>query len=145
MTRITKYDLVTEIMRAYDDLDACMCENVELKRMLKLRTAPPSGSDEGGGNALSAADITCLSVGRKKVFDDGVHTWREVKASRNEETGAIAVTPFEEFRKSAFSSCPASMSKNEFLGYFDSEFHAMYERQKEQAIEELKREEADND
>lgn len=138
--RISKYELVTEIAMLCDERDAYKRELEESRRNVKLCTAT-----EGEGNGLSGADLFCLAVGRKKVFSDGVYTWREVNASRDEDTGAIRVTTFERFREQAFSSCPASMSKDDFFEYFDAEFRAMYEKQKEQAIATLNEEEADND
>lgn len=135
--RVDKYELIREILMLCDELEASKREIAELERDVELCTS----TDD---SALGDADVYCLKVGRKKVFEDGVYSWREVSASRDEETGAISVTAFERFRESAFSSCPASMSRDEFFDYFDAEFRAMYEKQKKQAIEALKREEAEN-
>lgn len=133
--RISKYELLTEIAMLYDGFEdarrdlaawersACACEKAN------------------NGEGMSAIDLYCLNVGRKKVFDNCTYSWRSVTAVRDDETGEISVTAFEKFRESAYSGCPDNMSKREFFEYFDGEFHELYEQQKAKAIEQLKEEE----
>lgn len=134
--RMNKYDLITEIAMLCDERDAYKRELEDLQRGINACTA----ASEGEG--FNATDLMCLKAGRKKIFSDCTYSWRTVSATRNDETGAIEVTTFEKFRKEAFNRCPDSMSKREFFEYFDGEFRAMYEEQKDKAIAELKESEA---
>jgi hypothetical protein len=137
MTRISKYELVTEISMLCDELEAYKREAADAKYEKNLVAGFVHMKQE-----LSELDAHALNVGRKKIFDDHTYTWREVKASRNDETGAIMVTKFEKFRESVFYSCPDWISQRDFFEYFDEEFRALYDEQKAKAIAELKESEA---
>ena len=130
--RISKYELLTEI--------AMLCDNFEDARrdLAAWERRAQTCEKASDGEGLSAIDVYCIEAGRKKLFGDCTYSWRNVTASRNEETGAIQVTKFEKFRESVFHSCPDWISKREFFEYFDAEFQALYEEQKAKAIAELK-------
>lgn len=137
--RISKYELITEISMLCDELEAAKREISDFERVVDICEK----TNEGEG--LGATDMLCLNAGRKKIFSDCTYSWRTVNATRDDETGAIEVTPFEKFRNGAFNRCPDSMSKSEFFDYFDGEFRAMYEEQKATAIEMLKDEEKEGE
>lgn len=150
---VNKYELVTEISMLCDELETCKrkievqeCEietkRREIEELQRGVTLCESESDEG----LSSTDAYCLRVGRKEVFSRSFYSWRNVYASRDEETGEVKInTSFEKFRESAFASCPDHLSKCELLSYFDTQLHALYDEQKKKAIEELEQEEAEDE
>ncbi|MBE6468927.1 MAG: hypothetical protein E7001_02965 [Coriobacteriaceae bacterium] len=129
MTRINKYELVTEIAMLCDELDACRRELEDLRRGADARTAP------GGGGGLDVIDLMCLNAGRMKIFNDCTHNCRTVHAWRDEDTGEINATSFEESRENAFRRCPDSMSKRDFFEYFDADFRAKYEEDRARAVD----------
>lgn len=133
MTRISKYELVTEISMLCDELEAYKREAADAQFEKNIVTEHVYQQKE-----LSELDAHALNVGRKMIFKDHIYTWREVSASRNDETGAIMVTKFEKFRESIFHSCPDWICQRDFFEYFDAEFKALYEEQKAKAIAELK-------
>lgn len=136
---ISKYELITEVVRLFDELDACRRDLADLERGIA------ACSDVGKEKPVNPVDLICLKAGRQKLFDDCTCSWRSVTAARDEETGEIKVTGFRKFRASVTDRCPDSMSRNEFFEYFDSEFHALYEEKKAMAISELEAKEADDD
>ena len=133
MTRISKYELVTEISMLCDELEAYKREAADAQFEKNIIAGYVHQQKE-----LSELDAHALNVGRKKIFKDHIYTWREVEASRNAETGAIMVTKFEKFREKVFHSCPDWISQRDFFEYFDAEFQTLYEEQKAKAIAELK-------
>lgn len=138
--RINKYELTTEIAMLCDELEAYKRQAEDLQRMIDTCTQASSG--EG----LSAYDLLCINAGRKKIFDDCTNTyWNHVEASRDDETGAITCTRFEDYREKIYSRCPDSMSKRDFFEYFDAEFRAKYEDEKANAIAELDPQEGEDD
>lgn len=133
MTRISKYELVTEISMLCDELEAYKREAADAKYEKNIVAGYVHMKQE-----LSELDAHALNVGRKKIFHDHIYTWREVKATRNDETGAIEVTKFEKFREAVFHSCPDWISQRDFFEYFDAEFRELYAEQKAKAIADLK-------
>ncbi len=134
--RISKYDLITEIAKLCDELEAARRELRDVER--GIATCKDMEDEK-----INPADLLCVSAGRNKIFEDCTYTCSDVSATRDEETGEIKVTTFERFRDSALYRCPDTMSKREFFEYFDGEFRATYEEEREKAIAELK--EADDD
>lgn len=139
MTRISKYELITEIAMLCDEQEAYRRELADLKRDVEICS---SANDCEGFNVH---DLLCLNAGRKKIFSDCTYSWRKVTATRDGETGAIEVTTFEKFRDKVFNRCPDSMSKQEFFDYFDGEFRARYEEEKATAIADLRAEEQEGE
>ena len=139
MTRINKYELVTEITTLCDELDACRRELEDLRRGADARTAP------GGGGGLDVIGHMCLNAGRMKIFNDCTHNCSKVHAWRDEDTGEINVTSFEEFRRNEFKRCPDSMSMRDFFEYFDADFRAKYEEDKARAVKIIKFKEGENE
>lgn len=137
MTRISKYELVTEISMLCDELEAYKREAADARYEKGLIAGYVHLKQE-----LSEIDAYALKIGRKKIFDDNTYSWREVEASRNAETGAIQVTKFEKFREKVLHGCPDWISQRDFFEYFDEEFRALYDEQKAKAIAELKKSEA---
>lgn len=138
--RISKYELITEIAMLCDELEAHKRHAEDLQRMIDICTQADSA------DGLSGYDLMCINAGRKKIFDDCTNTyWNHVEASRDDETGAITCTSFEDYREKIYSRSPDSMSKRDFFEYFDSEFHAKYDEEKESAIAELDPQEGEDD
>lgn len=130
--RLNKYELITEIAMLCDELEAYKRSAESIKR--DIEALANAGSDDG----LNANDLMCLKVGRAKVFEDCTSTWyRHVHADRNEDTGEIEVTSFKKYCESTFVHAPESMSKNEFMAYFEDNFREAYEEEKAKAIAEL--------
>lgn len=137
MREISKYELVTEIVMLCDELETCRRERDALRHSVETL--------EGSGDSVDGLDLYCMMYGRKKVFEDCTSTyWNHAEATRT-DAGDIHVTSFEDYREMIYTRCPDVVSKTEFLSYFDAEFHAAYEVDKEKAVAKLEEEEADDE
>ena len=96
-------------------------------------------------DSIDGLDLYCLMCGRRKVFEDCVYLYpNNVKAERGDDD-VVHVTSFEDYRERIYAFCPAVVSKAEFFAYFDAEFRAKYELDKEEALADLEKEEGDDD
>ena len=131
---INKYELITAMMHIFDLLEAYQRECEQMRRDVKA-----------AGGATNPADLLCLKVGRKKVFEDcNFLLYNHVHAERRDD-GSIWVTPFEDWQHAVFQKAPDTMSKAEFLEYFDAIYHERYEEERTSALEALEAKEADDE
>lgn len=124
---IEKGELILGIISLFDELEAAKqaARNVETVYVDK------------DGEGLSQTDLIMLQAGRREVYKDCLYSWIECDASRDEETGAIKVTPYDTWLKKKVRKVPNYMSRVEFYDYFADRLTEDYEREKQDAIAKL--------
>ena len=141
-----KYDVITTIGRAFDDRDEAIREVNRLRRELARAQAmshiEPQSDDEPDEFALVRANI--FQIGKNKVFEDAVGYWRRVSVTRNEK-GEIEAQSFERWVDRALDKVPSYMSKDQFKSFFSIELESMYESEKAEAINDLRKSEENDD
>lgn len=128
---IGKGELIVSIIELYDALEASKRERDKRQVPAVIRTADTDGRE------LSKIDARMLEAGRIKVYESCMYSWRECKATKDEETGAISVMPYGTWLKEKVNSVPDYMSKTDFYEYFADRLQADYEREKQDAIAKL--------
>lgn len=128
---IGKGELIMSIIELYDELEIGKRERESWQVPAVLEC---SKNDSSG---LSKVDERMLEVGRIRVYESGIYSWNECKADKDDETGAISVTPYAKWLKSKVNSVPDYMSRADFYEYFADRLQADYEREKQDAIAKL--------
>lgn len=136
-----KYDVITEIGRAFDDRDEAIREVNRLRMEIQKRNAESDG-EERDEFALVRANI--YQTGKNKVFEGAIGYWHHVSASRNDK-GEIEVQSFERWLDRALKNVPSYMSKDQFKSFFSVELESMYESEKAKAVNELRKSEESDD
>lgn len=127
---IGKGELIVSVIELYDALEALKME----QGRQTLALAKPADAD---GHELSKIDARMLEVGRIRAYESCMYSWFECKATKDEETGAINVTPYAQWLKEKVRSVPDYMSKTDFYEYFADRLQTDYEREKQDAIAKL--------
>ena len=115
-----------------DDNMALAIENERLTRQLETP----------GSEGMTRLQAVFYEKGRKEVFKDGYHEYRDVRVVRDED-GAISAMPFEMWAEGALTDWdfPSCISKDDFLREFDAELREKYEAKKAAAVAALEEEE----
>lgn len=127
---IGKGELIVSIIELYDELEASKREQ-DKQAPVVIKPADTDGSE------LSKIDARMLEAGRIKVYENCIYSYRECRATKDEETGAISVTPYGKWLKEKVYNVPDYMSKTDFYEYFADRLQADYEREKQDAIAKL--------
>lgn len=128
---IGKGEIIMGIIELYDALEASKVER-DKRQVPSVRECI-----NGEGRELSKIDAMMLDAGRIKVYESVMYSWRECRAVRDDETGAISVTPYAKWLNDKVRSVPDYMSKTDFYDYFADRLQQDYEREKQDAIAEL--------
>lgn len=92
---------------------------------------------EAGADGSDRFDAYMIAAGKKTVLERSLYSWKECRAWKDEETGAVVATEYNKWVKEKISNLPDYMSKQEFARYFDAELRDMYEDEKSDAIAKL--------
>ena len=142
-----KYDVITAIGRAFDERDEAVREVNRLRRELSDRDSQlhfEQGKDDAEEDKYSLIRANVFRVGKLKVFEDALSYWKSVNVSRS-ENGSLSVQSFERWTDKVADRIPSYMSKDQFVDFFDNELRSMYEKKKAEAIDDLRRNEEEND
>ena len=133
---IEKGEMIMGGVELFDALEEAKRAADEAKRRdeARNRAACEAPHSDGGPSSL---DARMIEAGRAEVYGSSTYSWERCDATRDEETGAIAVTPYEKWRKSKVNSVPEYMSRTDFYEYFADRLKADYEREKQDAIAKL--------
>lgn len=127
--RMTKYDLMTEIMLLWDERDSLMRHVQELEgRTDKQR---------------SLVDQVFIKIGREVVLDEHTYGFRLVNAKRVD--GMAEFMTYKTFLDEVIKEVPSWCSKDEFKAVFAEELTARYERERAEAIAYLEDMEEDDE
>lgn len=130
---IKRQELVNDILDIYDYVDHLEKEVERLK--------PYSIKEEKeNSETLTHIDYLMISVGKQKILDRCLYSWREVKAEYDEENDTYNVTSYNNWlnEKLRRDEIPDSFSVDEFRVYFRKELQEMYEKEKTKALNEAK-------
>lgn len=126
-----KYEITTELMKTFDELEALKRENADLKRAVgdKIFTTQPDENSD-----FSILDYYAIQKGREAMYKEYFYQWHGVSVDRD-ESGNIEVTPYEEWLEYAYKRFPDYASRNLFIKYLEPILKAEYEKQKQKAID----------
>lgn len=127
---IGKGEIIMGIVELYDALEASERE----RDGRRAAVVAEHGSD---GGELSETDARMVEEGRAKVYGGCLRSWMKCEAARDDETGAVSVTPYEDWLKNKIGEVPDYMSRDEFVRYFADMLERDYERERQRAIAEL--------
>lgn len=130
---IKRQELVNDILDIYDYVDHLEKEVERLK--------PYSIKEEKeNSETLTHIDYLMISVGKQKILDRCLYSWREVKAEYDEENDTYNVTSYNNWlnKKLRRDEIPDSFSVDEFRVYFRKELQEMYEKEKSIALNKAK-------
>lgn len=130
---IKRQELVNDILDIYDYVDHLEKEVERLK--------PYSIKEEKeNSETLNYIDYLMISIGKQKILDRCLYSWREVKAKYDEENDTYNVTSYNDWlnEKLGRDKIPDSISLDEFRVYFRKELQEMYEKEKTIALNNAK-------
>lgn len=130
---IKRQELVNDILDIYDYVDHLEKEVERLK--------PYSIKEEKeNSETLTHIDYLMISVGKQKILDRCLCSWREVKAEYDEENDTYNVTSYNNWlnEKLIRDELLDSISLDEFRAYFRKELQEMYEKEKSIALNKAK-------
>lgn len=130
---IKRQELVNDILDIYDYVDHLEKEVERLK--------PYSIKEEKeNSETLNHIDYLMISIGKQKILDRCLYSWREVKAKYDEENDTYNVTSYNDWlnEKLIRDEIPDNISLDEFRVYFRKELQEMYEKEKTKALNEAK-------
>lgn len=133
---IKRQELVNDILDIYDYVDHLEKEVERLK--------PYSIKEEKeNSETLNHIDYLMISIGKQKILDRCLYSWREVKAKYDEENDTYNVTSYNDWlnEKLGRDKIPDNISFDEFRVYFRKELQEMYEKEKSIALNKAKVEE----
>ena len=122
---IKRQELVNDILDIYDYVDHLEKEVERLK--------PYSIKEEKeNSETLNHIDYLMISIGKQKILDRCLYSWREVKAKYDEENDTYNVTLYNDWlnEKLRRDEIPDNISLDEFRVYFRKELQEMYEKEK---------------
>lgn len=130
---IKRQELVNDILNIYDYVDHLEKEVERLK--------PYSIKEEKeNSETLTHIDYLMISVGKQKILDRCLYSWREVKVEYDEENDTYNVASYNNWlnEKLRRDEIPDSFSVDEFRVYFRKELQEMYEKEKSIALNKAK-------
>lgn len=130
---IKRQELVNDILDIYDYVNHLEKEVERLK--------PYSIKEEKeNSETLTHIDYLMISVGKQKILDRCLYSWREVKAEYDEENDTYNVTSYNNWlnEKLRRDEMLDSISLDEFRVYFRKELQEMYEKEKSIALNKAK-------
>ncbi len=130
---IKRQELVNDILDIYDYVDHLEKEVERLK--------PYSIKEEKeNSETLNHIDYLMISIGKQKILDRCLYSWREVKAKYDEENDTYNVTSYNDWLNDKLrrDEIPDNISLDEFRVYFRKELQEMYEKEKTKALNEAK-------
>lgn len=130
---IKRQELVNDILDIYDYVDHLEKEVERLK--------PYSIKEEKeNSETLNHIDYLMISIGKQKILDRCLYSWREVKAKYDEENDTYNVTSYNDWlnEKLRRDEIPDNISLDEFRVYFRKELQEMYEKEKSIALNKAK-------
>jgi hypothetical protein len=130
---IKRQELVNDILDIYDYVDHLEKEVERLK--------PYSIKEEKeNSETLNHIDYLMISIGKQKILDRCLYSWREVKAKYDEENDTYNVTSYNDWlnKKLRRDEIPDNISLDEFRVYFRKELQEMYEKEKSIALNKAK-------
>lgn len=130
---IKRQELVNDILDIYDYVDHLEKEVERLK--------PYSIKEEKeNSETLTHIDYLMISVGKQKILDRCLYSWREVEAKYDEENDTYNVTSYNNWlnKKIRRDELLDSISLDEFRAYFRKELQEMYEKEKSIALNKAK-------
>ena len=130
---IKRQELVNDILDIYDYVDHLEKEVERLK--------PYSIKEEKeNSETLTHIDYLMISIGKQKILDRCLYSWKEVKAKYDEENDTYNVTSYNDWlnEKLIRDEIPDSFSLDEFRVYFRKELQEMYEKEKLIALNKAK-------
>lgn len=130
---IKRQELVNDILDIYDYVDHLEKEVERLK--------PYSIKEEKeNSETLNHIDYLMISIGKQKILDRCLYSWREIKAKYDEENDTYNVTSYNDWlnEKLRRDEIPDNISLDEFRVYFRKELQEMYEKEKSIALNKAK-------
>lgn len=130
---IKRQELVNDILDIYDYVDHLEKEVERLK--------PYSIKEEKeNSETLNHIDYLMISIGKQKILDRCLYSWRGVKAKYDEENDTYNVTSYNDWlnEKLRRDEIPDNISLDEFRVYFRKELQEMYEKEKSIALNKAK-------
>lgn len=131
---IKRQELVNDILDLYDYVD-----HLE-KEVERLKPYAMKQNVEKDGETLSHIDYEMIDLGKQRTLNNSLYSWREVSASYDEENDTYKVTSYKDWLKQKINlnEIPDNISLDEFRVYFRNELLAMYEKEKEKALNDAK-------
>ena len=122
---IKRQELVNDILDIYDYVD-----HLE-KEVERLKTYSIKEEKENS-ETLTHIDYLMISIGKQKILDRCLYSWKEVQAKYDEENDTYNVTSYNNWlnEKLRRDEIPDSFSLDEFRVYFRKELQEMYEKEK---------------
>ena len=133
---IKRQELVNDILDIYDYVDH-LEKDVERLKPYSIK------EEKENSETLTHIDYLMISIGKQKILDSCLYSWREVKAKYDEENDTYNVTSYNNWLNETLGrdKIPDSLSLDEFRVYFRKELQEMYEKEKSIALNKAKVEE----
>ena len=130
---IKRQELVNDILDIYDYVDHLEKE-VERLEHYSIK------EEKENSETLNHIDYLMISIGKQKILDRCLYSWREVKAKYDEENDTYNVTSYNDWlnEKLRRDEIPDNISLDEFRVYFRKELQEMYEKEKSIALNKAK-------
>ena len=129
---LKRQDVVNNILDMFDDIDALKMENERLKNCVpKVNTK---------NNSINRIDGLMIEKGIKATLEETLYHWNKVSSNYDEEADTYSYTSFENWlkQKVKIEKIPNSVSRDEFVTYFNSQLLEMYKKEKEESLKEEK-------
>ena len=136
-------ELITKINEIID-------ENKELKARNDYLEAYKRRNEKAcnvATESITETERKLIEIGKKKVLEEVLWYYSEVRAIRNEETKEIEITPYEAWldKKINRGCIPINMSQEEVIDVLSKELQEKYQEEKAEAIKKLKESEEKNE
>lgn len=141
-----KYDVVSAIMKAFDERDSALREVGRLERELSAarQTACIEVTSEEQPDEFALVRANIFQTGKNAVFKEALSYWKGVTANRGDD-GQIRVTSYDKWSEKVIDRIPGYMSKDQFRSFFSTELETMYEAEKAKAVDELRKSETEEE
>lgn len=133
-----KEEMMIEILYLYDENEALKRKNESLRRdFFSLN------NEKKEETKFNVVENEALKIGKKKLLETIVYTWREVSCEYNKENNTYSITSLDKWMKESVAKdrLPDNVSYDEFVSYFCNELSQLYLEKKEKAIKKAKCEE----
>lgn len=132
---LRRQDEINNILDLYDQIDILEMENERLKNCFPKANAKNNSTKNSSINRI---DGLMIEKGIKATLEEALYHWNKVCCNYDEEADTYNCTSFENWlkQKVRIEKIPNSMSRDEFVTYFNSQLLEMYKKEKEESLKE---------
>lgn len=137
-----KIELITSILDLYDEIERL---SKELERDIYQRNLENKYQNSPDANTrLTKIEKFAIEYAKDKIVDEITFSWeREVRVSKNTETGQLEYTTFQRWLEKAINKdrIPKNLSYEEIINFLDEKLKHLYAEEKNKALARFKEKE----